>query len=158
MVRKLTELHNLLALGLPLAPNLTEGTGAISKTAKKNERRRKESMDSQDGESDSSGWAIASRGDSDVEPMVFSPKHRSMSRQVSHGPPDLELPPPMPEHKGTDGNAATATQAADTSPVVEDVQSSDRETELSETVDLKGSVAPKASAGGSKKKSKSKKK
>lgn len=95
-VRRLTELHNLLALQLPIAPKQFEGPGHVSKSAKR-ERRRKQRSGSQGGEeddasSDSSGWAIAC-GSSDAD-FFYSPAIRPLSRQRSmSGLPDLELPP-----------------------------------------------------------------
>jgi len=85
LVRKLTELHHLLPLELPLAPQQTDGAGA-SKNAKKTEKRRqrKHSLGDEDAgaSSDSSGWAIACGGDPE-EPLVFSPSSRP--RNASDG-------------------------------------------------------------------------
>merc|ERR1712023_193861 len=66
-VRKLTELHHLLPLELPLAPKELDGAtgcGKTDKNARKNEKRRnrKKSGDADEdpgASSDSSGWAIA---------------------------------------------------------------------------------------------------
>lgn len=76
-VRKLTELHNMLALKLPVAPKPNEGPGHSGKSARKNERRKqRRSEGDTDGDmsSDSSGWAIACG--SDPEPP-FSPSASS---------------------------------------------------------------------------------
>merc|ERR1712130_375729 len=68
IVRKLTEIHNLLGLQLPVAPK--QFGVESSKSSRKNERRRGGSKASGEDKSgdDGCGWAIAS-GNSDFEPL-----------------------------------------------------------------------------------------
>jgi len=99
-VRQITEIHHLLPLKMPLAPLDTTGTN--SKNARKNEKRKAKKgsrSGDDDNDSDSSGWAIATNGASDVE-FPRSPLSRPLSRQTSEagppGLPHLELPSTFP--------------------------------------------------------------
>jgi len=103
-VRKLTELHHLLPLELPLAPKQLDGAGqAGNKNEKKNEKRRLRKRSGsgvgsgeEDGaSSDSSGWAIALGGmsDPDLPPTPCSAAPCPSPANRAAGPPDLDLPP-----------------------------------------------------------------
>mmetsp|Transcript_75308 Transcript_75308/g.137541 ORF Transcript_75308/g.137541 Transcript_75308/m.137541 type:complete len:733 (-) Transcript_75308:157-2355(-) len=95
-VRKLTELHNILPLELPLAPKQNAGAGATNKNSRKNERRRQQRVADEDGQSsDSSGWAIAMGGlsDTDLPSAMSSPKSGPI--RAAH-PPSFQLPPAFP--------------------------------------------------------------
>eukprot|EP00933_Yihiella_yeosuensis_P021408 TRINITY_DN16931_c0_g1_i1.p1 TRINITY_DN16931_c0_g1~~TRINITY_DN16931_c0_g1_i1.p1 ORF type:complete len:591 (-),score=101.68 TRINITY_DN16931_c0_g1_i1:182-1759(-) len=95
-VRKVTELHNLFPLGLPIAPKANEGSAQGNKNSKKNARRKRSgsgvTSDEDGAASSDSGWAIAC-GESESD-FMFSPAVRPLSRQPSSPhPPELELPP-----------------------------------------------------------------
>uniref|UniRef100_A0A7S0BCD1 histone deacetylase n=1 Tax=Pyrodinium bahamense TaxID=73915 RepID=A0A7S0BCD1_9DINO len=111
-VRQLTEIHNLLPLELPLAPKQLEGSGAVSKNARKSERRRLRDAAREDASSDSSGWAIAC-GQSDAEPTSPYRYPVDLVRQESPassvpGLSELELPPALPSPRGREGRGEPA--------------------------------------------------
>lgn len=123
LVRKITEMHNMFALELPLAPKPSEKAGVTggNKSSRKNDRRRLHSHSvkgDEDGSTDNSGWDIAIGSASDAEPLP-SPSMRPMSRATSgsgpgtphSSPPALELLPSMPHlslEGGTRGYPAEA--------------------------------------------------
>lgn len=101
-VRKVSELHHILPLELPLAPKPSEGAGKVDKNAKKNQKRRMARKSSDGAEedtgasSDSSAWAIALGGlsDPDLPSAVPSPSP-SLARHTA-APPSFQLPPAFP--------------------------------------------------------------
>lgn len=87
IVRKLTELHHILGLELPVAPLDPSG----SKNAKRSERRRHKKGDGADTDGEDA-WSIASGEEPEVP---FSPA--TGPENLHHLPDDFELPPQMPE-------------------------------------------------------------